>query len=1319
MTKCVLSESTQEIANWREKLLKVLEINAGVITEIIPSLESIIGQQPEVIKLPPEQTKNRFSITFQNFIRVLAQPEHPLTIFLDDLQWADEASLAIIEQIYLRSDDKSLLLIAAYRDNETSPTHSLSSTLKQVEENGAIIHSVDLKPLRVEDLELMLVDALYTTKAETKSLAKLLEKKTQGNPYFVGEFLKELYVKGVFYFANGSWQWDTHQIEKLGFTDNIIELMVSKVEALPTDTKNLLTKAACIGSTFDLTTLATVTEKDEEEILLNLQAALIQDLLLKRKDLYTFAHDRVQQAAYALIPEDAKQSVHLEIGKHLLTATSEKGLDENIFSIVDQMNTGLVLITVQQEKDQLAELNLIAGKRAKASAAYQPALTYLKTALQLLGSDFWSRQYQLTLRIHEEAAEVADISEDYELVDFLFDAVNSNAKTPLDKVKVYITQMFVLTRQGKLQKAISNALAILKQLGFNLPTQPNRLQVMKATLKMCLILLGRNINQLSGLPTASNPKTIAVMNICDSLHPIFGVSEVKNFPLWLIVIQKQIAMQLKYGNHSPVSYAAFALVLILKNRIKIGHQFSKLALDLDLQFQRNDEAHYNINHVVYGLLAPSQAHIAQAISKLEQNYSSAIQNGYINAAAGSLGLGFFYRFFIGESLSRLEHDLQLVNTPTQLGLNSFCENEFFRSFRNVTLQVAFNLQYLPDNPSLLRGKFFDEDQENLLRGQPSNFLSLLIIFKLMLTYTFGEYHQGIALVKTFEKFIERFPAPVPLAVGNFYSSLTRLAFSEGNRSLKFLFEVSKTQKRMRNWVKYAPMNYLHKWHLIEAERYRVLGKDTRAWHHYKEAIKGARAQNYVNDEALALELTAKFFLKKDDEKLAGHYMRESYGAYTRWGAVAKLKQLEEKYPQLLVEPFSLKVGLAANKINNYHESTRTAHSKLDISSLMQASQALSSELKLNTLLANLMKTLLENAGAQQGLLLLPKGKNNTWTIVARCKVDEETELEEVPLENAEEYLPISLIRFVIHAQEQVVLSDASQSENYRQDAYMKQNQPKSVIALPLMHQGKLVGVVYLENSLAAGVFSKDRVEVLTLLSTQAAISLQNALLLTEVQEKITQLELSRQRLVQNDEKQRRDLAEHLHSRVQSKLLAAWTKLESHIAELPTEESRQEMEEVCGVLEQIQEQDLSQVGYLLHPTIVKLGLIPAIESLLDDLDSTFKVQWQYDEKTFVLDDPKNNQIAEELRLTIYRITEEALLNIKKHAKASLVKISLTCKGQDLFLEISDDGCGFEQSEMQPHLGLHSIDDRVSLARGSWEITGKSNQGTVLRVQLPVP
>ncbi len=1277
LTKQLLSESAKELAHWKEKLLEVLDTNAGVITEVIPSLESIIGKQPEVIKLPPEQTKNRFNLTFQNFIKVLAQPEHPLTIFLDDLQWADDASLQLLEQIYLRSNDKSLLLIGAYRDNEISPTHSLSSTLKQVEENGAIIHSVDLKPLKVEGLETMLVDALYTTKENIKSLAKLLEKKTQGNPYFVGEFLKELYLKEVLYFADGSWQWDIDLIEKWGFTDNIVELMVGKIEALATGTKYLLTRAACIGATFDLATLATVTQKTQAEILLNLQPALTQDLLLRRKEAYTFAHDRVQQAAYASISENAKQTVHLEIGKHLLAATPEAELAENIFSIVDQINAGLALITLQQEKDQLAELNLMAGKRAKVSAAYQPALAYLQTALQLLGNDSWARQYQLSLTIHEETAEAADISKNYEFVDSLFDAVNSNARTTLDKVTVYMTRMLVLTRQGKLQQAIKTGLDILKQLGLSLPAQPNRFHVMKAILKILQLLLSKRANKLIDLPTARNLKTIAIMNVCDSLHPIFGVGGVKDFNLWFIVIQKQIAIQLKYGNYSPLPYAVLAILLILKlNKIKTGHQFTKLAFDLNTQFSRNDEAYYATNHVVHGILTTSQAHIKQAISKLEQNYNSATQNGHLNAATVSLGLSLFYRFSIGENLSKLEHDLYLAKiASTQSDLQPFSQNEFLNNFHDMMLQVVSYLQYNPDTPSFL-GNVPDKIRVKLLKSQSSNFLSVLVILKLMVTYTFGKYDQTIAFVKIFEEIINMFPATVPIVIGNFYSSLTRLALFEETRNRKLLSKVRKNQKKMKLWAKHAPMNYLHKWHLVEAERCRVLGKDNKAWHYYKAAIKGAQENNYVNEEALALELTAKFFLKKNDKGIAGYYIRESYGAYTRWGAVTKLKQLEENYPQLLIEPFSLHSNLSATTGINHYASTSTEHGNLDITSLMQASQTISSELRLDSLLDSLMKTLIENAAAQRGLLLLPKGGDNeAWIIKTHS---EGGTLKEIALEEAGDYLPLSLIRFVIRSKEHVTLANANESEHYQQDPYVLFQRPKSVMALPLIHQGKLVGIVYLENNLAAEAFSEDRVEVLTLLSTQAAISLQNALLLSELQDKVTQLEVSRKRLVQIEENQRRDLAEHLHSRVQSILLANCLKLSDCINRMVNQEDKSlkaDMQEVNKALEDLHEKDIRQLSHMLHPSIINICLVPAIESLLNDLPKDLKVQLEVDQAIAELDNPKDNKLTENFRLTVYRIIEEALLNIQKHAKASVVGVSLHQDKQDLVLEVTDDGCGF--------------------------------------------
>ncbi len=1304
-----LSESAEELANWKKKLLEVLGNNAGVITEIVPSLEKVIGEQSKATRLPPEQTKNRFNLVFQNFVSALATPKHHLTIFLDDLQWADYASLELIEEIYLRSDDKSLLFIGAYRDNEVSSTHKLNDTLKKMKENGAIIHVVDLKPLETKDLEKMLTNALYTK--GVKSLAKLLEKHTQGNPYFIGEFLKELYVKEALYFKNGSWRWDVEQIESQGYTDNIVELMLGKIKALHQNTKELLTKAACIGSTFDLTTLSVVSEQSQEQILEDLQIALEQDLLLRRKELYIFAHDRVQQAAYNLIPEDTKPAIHLDIGKHLLAATSEEKLETNIFSIVDQMNAGLELLISQQEKDKLAELNLKAGKRARTSAAYKLALAYLRTALKLLGEDCWSRRYELSLTTHEEAAEVANVDENYKLFDSLFDVTVRSAKTTLDKVNIYITKISALSKQDKLQQAIDNGLSILKELDCNLPARPNHFHVLTALLRIYLFLKGKNIPKLVDLPQASDPKIVAILKVCDALHEPCGL-KASHF-LIVMLLQVQIIKQLKYGHYSALPYIAMAWVLLTKlNKIEMGQELAKLALDLNL-IPPYSEINPNVTkHIFYTSVAPWKEHSKQAALKLEQNYNDALQRGYFDYAIVSLSTEHYFKFLGGEPLDELEHYFQSIS-KTIVKSNLSSRNAISHPF-NIVGQVTLNLLSDPDEIFTLKGSIFDEINLSLEESPFSMFCLYLI--KLKLAYIFDKYSKAIVFAKSVEETMEAMPSIVGFAAGNFYSSLAKLAMFEKTRQRKLLTQVVKNQKKMEFWAKHGPMNYLHKWHLVEAEKYRLLGKDSKAWYHYKKAIKGARENNYVNEEAIALELTARYFLRKEDEELAGHYMRQSYGAYARWGATAKLTHLKENYPELLIEPLNFNISSFTTKSTNAYESSKTKHSELDMASLIRASHTLSSELELNTLISQLMKILLENAGAHQSFLLLPQNEE-AWTVVAYCSVDKEVSLENIPLEDAKNNLPISLIRFVIRTREHIVLSNASESD-YQQDSYIKLNKPKSVMSLPLMYQGNLVGVVYLENNLAVGAFSEDRVELLTLLSTQAAISLQNASLLSEVKDKVTQLELSRKRLVQIDEERRRGLAERLHSTVQSKLLSAKLELKSSIKKLPEEEVKKEVERVCGVLEQIQEQDLSQVSYLLHPTIVRTGLIPAIESFLEELSAPFKIKWSYDETVAKLDSPRNKKIPEEIRLTVYRVLEEALLNIKKHAEASLVKILLSCQENDLLFEVSDNGSGFDEDKMQPHLGLHSIDDRVSLVKGSWKITSKINQGTTLQVQLPL-
>ena len=1313
LTKQFLSEREEELSNWKEKLLKVLDINSGVITEIIPSLEKVIGKQPEAIKLPPEQTKNRFKLVFQNFVSTLAQSEHPLTIFLDDLQWADYASLELIEHIYLRSDDKSLLLIGAYRDNEVSPTHKFNDTLKQLKENGATLEVIDLPPLANKDLEEMLANALYTK--EVKSLARLLNKHTQGNPYFIREFLKELYIKEALYFSDGNWQWDVEQIEAQGFTDNIVELMLGRVKILPKNTKELLTKAACIGSNFELAILATVTNKSQEEILKNLQPALEQDLLQKRKGTYAFAHDRVQQAAYNLIPEETKPEIHLNIGRRLLAATSVGELKDKVFDIVDQLNAGLAFVTSEQEKFKLIDLNLLAGKRAKASAAYQPALAYLQTALQLLGDNSWNSHYELSLHIHEEALESAALSSNYDFVDVLFNSITKNSKSTLDKVNCYKTKIKIFTSQKKFKQATDYGLDILKQLDIHLPKSPNNLHTFIAFLKGFVMFNHKGIAKLASLPKANNPKVIAIISTLDILSYSTALSSPK---LFLLVIKKQLDLQFKHGYYSPFPYAAWAIFILIGklDKIELGYQLGKLAIS----FKRDDgnlEVYANTWYLFSSMILPWKKHFQEVSKDLEEVCNYSLRQGF---AVGPLALSSLHlcSFHLGKQLLALKENFDNSN-PT------FLQNKQTAIYPRFCICWQSVLNLLGETISVveLSGPIYNEKEASYRQSFAKNLMERhwFFFFKMFLGYLF-ESNSTIEHVINFDKTKVPYSTSIK-AVGNFYSSLIRLALYETTKESKLVKAVVKSQKKMKIWAQHAPMNYLHKWHLVEAEKCRVFGKDNEAWFHYKEAIEGALENNYVNEEALALELTAKFFLKKNDQGLAGHYMRESYSAYTRWGAVAKLKHLEKSYPQLLIEPFSLHSNLPVKTGTSFYASSSTKHGKLDIASFIQASQTISSELKLDSLLDRLMRTLIENAAAQKGFLLLPKVDDpEIWIIKAFYELEQKSALPEITLEKAEGYLPVSLIRFVIRSKEQVNLTDASESEHYHQDPYVISEKPKSVMALPLIHQGKLVGIVYLENNLAVGAFSEDRVEVLTLLSTQAAISLQNALLLSELQNKITQLEISRKRLVQIEENQRRDLAEHLHNRVQGTLLTACFKIDDCISRMLDQEEESlkvDMQEVSSILETLQEKDIRQLSHMLHPSIINICLIPAIESLLDDLPKNLKVELKVDQAIAELDNPKDNKLTESFRLTVYRIIEEALLNIRKHAKASEVSVSLYQDTQDLVLEIIDDGCGFDEAEVGPHLGLYSIDDRVSLVKGSWKIASKPNQGTNLLAKLPLP
>jgi class 3 adenylate cyclase/GAF domain-containing protein len=878
-------------------------------------------------------------------------------MFIDDLQWADVASLKLIKLLMSAPDSQYLFFIGAYRDNEVSTAHPLMLTVDEIREAGVRVERIFLSPLDLSNVNQLISDTLNCSPNKTNLLAELVLSKTGGNPFFLQEFLKALYAENLIKFdftpsskngrSQGTWQWNLEQIKAQGITDNVVELMASKIQKLSASTQRVLQLAAAIGNQFDLETLAIVYEKSQRETAAELQEAIAINLILPLSDAhklieldivgnssleinqpttieYKFAHDRIQQAAYSLIPPEDKQAVHWKIGQLLLQNTSQQLREQKIFDVVNQLNFGIELITAPSERDFLAQLNLIAGKKAKVSAAYESAWNYLKLGINCLSADSWQNQYDLTLALYVEAAEAASLSGNFEEMERLASVVLQQGKTLLDKVKVYEVKIQDYTAHNKPLEAVKTALSVLTMLGIRFPKKPNKLDIIFGLMRTKIRLAGKQIEDLIGA----------------------------------------------------------------ENKCRL----------------------------------------------------------------------------IGESYD----EIKMLPIHLEANTKNICHSLYF--------------------------------------------------FKLYLGYLFQDYQQALENAALVEENIDNAIGAFPLS--HFYNSLVHLAiyFDVSKFEQKRILEkVESNQKKIKKWASSAPMNHLNKFYLVEAERYRVLGHKDKATDCYDRAIELAKEHEYINDEALAHELAAKFYLALGKAKIAQVYMLDARHCYRQWGAVAKVKDLEARYPQLLSRKSDSKVTSQSRVTESGSESSEV----LDLASVMKASQVISGEMMLDKLLAKLMKILIENAGAQKGFLILEQAGKLLIEAEGAAKEDSITVLQSVPIESVGVYgstglLSSAIINYVARTKESVVLNDATREGQFTKDSYITQNQPKSILCVPLINQDKLISIVYLENNLAAGAFTPDRLEVIKLLSAQAAIAIANAKLYSEVKEsesKLTQFNEASSRFV--------------------------------------------------------------------------------------------------------------------------------------------------------------------------------------------------------------
>ncbi|MFZ4554798.1 MAG: ATP-binding protein, partial [Pseudanabaena sp.] len=1024
----LLSESDGQLVQWRTQILTALGENGQALIEVIPELELVIGQQPPVPELSGSAAQNRFNLLFQKFIEVFTTAEHPLVLFLDDLQWADLASLQLLK--LLMSDNGYLLLLGAYRDNEVSPTHPFIMTVAELQKEGHIVNTITLTPLDLPNTNHLVADTLKCSKVLAQPLTELIDRKTKGNPFFTTQFLKALHQEGHIYFNRDRryWECNISQVNALALTDDVVEFMALQLQKLSAETQQVLKLAACIGNQFDLTTLAIVSERSATEVTTALWKALQEGLILPTSQVYKFfqdtefsdspsavnpnyrfLHDRVQQASYTLIPEDQKQETHWKIGQLLLQKLTEQEQVEQIFEIVNQLDLGREKISEPDQKRQLAELNLKAGQKAKLSAAYQAAQKYYEIGLESLTAESWQTDYGLTYEIHRNASEAAYLCSNFDKAEALYTSTIKEAQSNLDKAVIYRVQMTQYQLQGRNKEAIAIQRQSLQMLGWDMPIEQESIQTSleEQIAAVNQFLEQQAIESILDLPKMTEASIAEILRI---LQVLFYAAWLDGQPtLALLALAKMTTLSLQYGNSdmSPFGYVGYGLIAnaILKKAAQ-AYQFGDVAVRLCEQFDNAD-----VRGMTNFLFAADVHSWSRPLQEANTYYDNAFKYGM--DAGNWLTVGFT---IMQSGSDRLTYGKNL-NDLYEIAQN---HAEFLRQIKSLENLDAHKVGVIQPIRQLLgltktTSSFDDEEfreAEYLQKYHKAPYhLAWFYSVKIRHAYLFNqqaEYPTLIPQLRIIEETISSH-AKVPSSV--FYVILMHLAlieFAKNDAERQTHWQaIVPLEERLNQWQQDCPENIKHKCLLIQAEKARLNRQKSEAMDFYDQSIAQAQSQGYEYEAALASELAAIFYLDWGKEKVVQEYLKNAYYGYAHWGAKAKVQDLERRYPKLLApilrqqqmalsatetmfSTISIATTQSADTQSSNHSSTSIS-STLDLATALKASQTLSSEIQLDKLLSTLLRTVLENAGADKGALLMPRG--NEWFVEAVATVDQPAQVQ--------------------------------------------------------------------------------------------------------------------------------------------------------------------------------------------------------------------------------------------------------------------------------------------------------------------------------------
>jgi len=1083
LVRQILGESDAGVERWRNAIREAVGSNGKLVVSLVPTLELIIGPQPPVADLPPQDAQRRFQLVLRQLVSVFAGPEHPLVLLLEDLQWLDAGTLALLVDLATHPEVRHVLLVGTYRDNEVVPSHPLMAGLAAIRQAGGAVRTILLAPLVLDDVAQLIVESLNCSVADAQPLAQLVLEKTGGNPFFTRQFLTTLAEEGLLHFdaEHGSWVWSLSRVRAKRYTDNVVDLIAGKLARLSQDTRDALMTFACLGNAADVRTLSLVLEQPADAVLASLREALRVGLLFRDDQTCAFVHDRVQEAVYSTIPEASRPAEHLRIGRILASSLSPQALSERVFDVVTQFNRAGGLIGSREERERVAELNLLAGQRAKAAAAHVSALTYLTAGASLLADDRWEHRRDLTFQMELNRAECEFLTGELVAAEHRLTMLSAQAATTAERATVACLRVDLYTTLDRNDRAVEVGLECLRDLGIDWSPHPAEVELRDEYERIWAQLGDRRIEDLVDLPRMTDPASLATLDVLTKIIPAAYFADA-NLPH--LVICRVVNLSLAFGNtdSSCFAYATLGIVAVAQfGNYEAAFRFGQLGCDLVEQHGlKRFEAEVLLSFATF--VIPWTRHLRISHDLLHRAFKAANQNGNLTFAAYSC-------INIVTNLLGSGHPLGETQREAEDGL-AFARRARFSS---VVDEISAQLALIRSLRGLTAefGTLEDAKVDDELAHEPATVQFFYWNCRLQGHFLAGRYAEALIAASRSQPLLWSVPANFEMVVHHFFAALSRAAYCDSVDAAQrdaYLQALADHHRQLKTWAANCPDNLEDRVALVGAEIARLEDRVIEAEHLYEQAIQSSRQHGSAHNEGLAHELAARFYLARRLSTSGNAHLEQARSCYEQWGAAGKVRQLEALHP--LLRATSRRGGAAG----------ATGAAQLDLISLAKASQAISGGIVLDELIDALMRVVLENAGAQTAHLLLVRGEG--LILAAEAGVQKDT--LQIKLHHDESaaavLLPEAILNYVKRAKEPILLPDAAEQNPFSADPYFVRDAPKSLLCLPILRQSSMVGLLYLENRLVSHAFTPQRLTVLELLASQAAISLDNARLYADLEQ---------------------------------------------------------------------------------------------------------------------------------------------------------------------------------------------------------------------------